>query len=244
MPLLLVSVRNATEARQALDAGIDVLDVKEPSLGSLGAASEVVLAEIGQFATNFPARLFTAALGELTDLSESPHLPAIPTGFGLLKVGLSGCGSLPDWPARWAQVRQDIEALARKRFDWAGVAYVDESEADAPSVDDVLAAAISARCRYLLLDTWSKSAGRLTDFFSDQALADLGRQCRGAGLHLAVAGRLRLGDLSDTLLAAADVVAVRSAVCRNQQREGAIDPEAIQKWRSVLRVSTADRHEV
>jgi uncharacterized protein (UPF0264 family) len=51
-------------------------------------------------------------------------------------------------------------------------------------------------------------------------------------------------DLTDSLLAAADVVAVRSAVCRNQQRVGAIDPEAIQKWRSVLRVSAADRHEV
>jgi uncharacterized protein (UPF0264 family) len=235
MPLLLVSVRNATEARLALEAGVDILDVKEPSLGSLGAAPNEVLAEIGEIAANCPGRLFTAAMGELTDLIDSSRLPAIPATFGLLKVGLSGCRSLSDWPMQWAHVRESIESRAGKRFDWAGVAYVDEREAGSPPVHDVLETAIEAKCRFLLLDTWSKSAGRLSNFFSDRALAELGRQCRGAGLQLAVAGRLRVEDLTDSLLAAADVVAVRSAVCRNQQRAGAIDPEAIQKWRSVLR---------
>lgn len=244
MPLLLVSVRSATEARLALEAGVDVLDVKEPSLGSLGAASDDVLAEIGQIAANRPGRLFTAALGELTDLVDSSRLPAIPASFGLLKVGLSGCRSLSDWPMQWARVRESIGSRAGKRFDWAGVAYVDEREADAPPVEDVLKAAIEAKCRFLLLDTWSKSEGRLTDFFSDRALVELGRKCRETGLQLAVAGRLRFEDLSDSLIAAADVVAVRSAVCRNQQREGAIDPEAIQKWRSVLGAPPSDCQQV
>ena len=36
---LLVSVRSASEARVALAAGVDVIDVKEPNRGSLGAAS-------------------------------------------------------------------------------------------------------------------------------------------------------------------------------------------------------------
>lgn len=234
MPLLLVSVRNATEARLALDAGVDILDVKEPSHGSLGAASDDVLAEIGQIAANCPGRLFTAALGELTNLICSSRLPAIPAGFGLLKVGLSECRSLPDWSMQWAHVRESLEFRAGKRFEWAGVAYVDDLAADCPPVHHVLEAAIEAGCRFLLLDTWSKSAGRLTDFFSDQALTELGRRCRETGLQLAVAGRLRLEDVTDSLLAATDVVAVRSAVCRNQQREGAIESEAIQKWRSVL----------
>ena len=46
MPKLLVSVRNAHEAGLALDAGVDLIDVKEPSRGALGAASPRHIHEI------------------------------------------------------------------------------------------------------------------------------------------------------------------------------------------------------
>ena len=38
-PQLLVSVRSAEEARAALEGGAALIDVKEPSRGSLGSAS-------------------------------------------------------------------------------------------------------------------------------------------------------------------------------------------------------------
>ena len=48
LPGLLVSVRNVTEALTALEAGADVIDVKEPTRGSLGAADSATLAAIAQ----------------------------------------------------------------------------------------------------------------------------------------------------------------------------------------------------
>ena len=39
IPRLLVSVRNAEEALMAVRGGADIIDVKEPSKGSLGRAS-------------------------------------------------------------------------------------------------------------------------------------------------------------------------------------------------------------
>ncbi len=42
MTRLLVSVRSAAEAEIALSAGADLIDVKEPSRGSLGAADPAV----------------------------------------------------------------------------------------------------------------------------------------------------------------------------------------------------------
>ena len=45
-PKLLVSVRSLGEALTALQGGCDWLDVKEPSAGSLGAASLSTLQEI------------------------------------------------------------------------------------------------------------------------------------------------------------------------------------------------------
>ena len=46
MTKLLVSVRDAAEARLAVEAGVDLIDVKEPSAGPLGAAAAETLAEI------------------------------------------------------------------------------------------------------------------------------------------------------------------------------------------------------
>ena len=40
---LLVSVRSAAEARAALSGGADIIDAKEPSLGSLGAVGPLAL---------------------------------------------------------------------------------------------------------------------------------------------------------------------------------------------------------
>ncbi len=43
---LLVSVRDAEEAADAVAAGADLIDVKEPRGGSLGATSPAVMAEV------------------------------------------------------------------------------------------------------------------------------------------------------------------------------------------------------
>ena len=49
MPKLLVSVRSSHEAQMAIDVGVDVIDIKEPSAGALGAASPAVIHEIVRF---------------------------------------------------------------------------------------------------------------------------------------------------------------------------------------------------
>ena len=46
MTRLLVSVRNAAEAETALAGGATVIDVKEPSRGSLGRVDDATLAEV------------------------------------------------------------------------------------------------------------------------------------------------------------------------------------------------------
>ena len=62
---LLVSVRSAAEALVAMAGGADLIDVKEPSRGSLGAVDPEVLSEI---CDAVGGRLpISAALGELAE---------------------------------------------------------------------------------------------------------------------------------------------------------------------------------
>ncbi|MDP7303223.1 MAG: (5-formylfuran-3-yl)methyl phosphate synthase, partial [Pirellulaceae bacterium] len=65
MTELLVSVRDANEAQQALAGGADVIDVKEPARGALGAADPEVWHHVRR-AIPLDVRL-SVALGELTD---------------------------------------------------------------------------------------------------------------------------------------------------------------------------------
>ncbi len=65
-PRLLVSVRSAEEALAAIAGGADILDVKEPSRGSLGMAnSEVIAAIARQVAEDCDSSDWPAGIGDL-----------------------------------------------------------------------------------------------------------------------------------------------------------------------------------
>ncbi len=87
MPKLLVSVRSAAEAQQAFFGGADLIDVKEPDRGPLGAADADVIAEVARFVAG--RRPTSAALGELV---EGRRLPTA-LGLSFAKLGLAGCAA-------------------------------------------------------------------------------------------------------------------------------------------------------
>ena len=69
MTRLLVSVRSLDEARVALEAGVDLIDLKEPARGPLGAVDLEVVEAVSQFvASRVPT---STALGELIDWNPS-----------------------------------------------------------------------------------------------------------------------------------------------------------------------------
>src|SRR5918911_1695842 len=72
---LLVSVVDAAEARLAVAGGVDVVDVKNPAEGSLGAAAPGVIAEVREA---IPAELpLSAAIGDLPSLPGTAALAAL-----------------------------------------------------------------------------------------------------------------------------------------------------------------------
>src|SRR5687768_4952572 len=105
MPKFLLSVRSTHETNLALEAGVDLIDIKEPSAGALGAASTVVISEIVRLVDR---RCPTSvACGELLSSAAAiaRQLPGSATGGATpdtrapdyVKVGLSGCGSIDNW---------------------------------------------------------------------------------------------------------------------------------------------------
>lgn len=229
-PRLLVSVRNGTEALAAVRGGADIIDVKEPSAGSLGMASMATIVDIHETLTRTAPQVpCSVALGELLELS-GESIPSIPQTVQWLKMGLSRCGRRSDWQELWVSARNTI----RPKGAWIAVAYVDAVAAAAPTIREVLEAAIKSHCAGLLLDTFSKSSGTLLDALTPMALQEIVRDAQSAGLMVALAGRLGRCDLPAVLAANPDVIAVRSAVCRGHDRTAIMEEVLVREFHTAM----------
>jgi (5-formylfuran-3-yl)methyl phosphate synthase len=209
-PGLLISVRSAAEAAVALAGGANVIDVKEPSRGSLGAADgSVVASVVAGVGGRVPV---SAALGELDSFStngKSDFSGPLPPGVALAKLGLAGCRARSDWPKRWQAVMAGLSVAARP----VAVVYADWRSAAAPPPEEVLAIAVELGCPALLVDTWGKSDGPLPDHWPPGQLAPFIDRVRARGLAIVLAGSLSGASLATAVQLGPDLIAVRGAAC-------------------------------
>jgi (5-formylfuran-3-yl)methyl phosphate synthase len=216
---LLVSVRTPAEARAAVAGGADIIDVKEPSRGSLGAADPSVWQAVR--ASVPPDTPVSLALGELNEwLGPEPREIPESAWFGMefCKLGLAGAPA--GWVERWAQVRRDLRNRSASFPHWVAVVYLDWQAAGAPHPDAILRAALAiSECRVVLFDTWSKSAG----MGLDRSWKPRVERVQNSGRLVALAGSLDY-DLIERLTAWRPAIfGVRSAACQGGDRLAAID---------------------
>ncbi len=237
-PQLLVSVRNAAEARAALSGGCDILDVKEPNKGSLGMAGVDSITKIlrtvqTESVESRPVPV-SAALGETVEWIDSPDVPKLPDNLDYLKLGLSGMGRLNDWISQWQTIRSRFEQRAGSRFRWIAVVYADREQADSPGADEVIEAAIETGCAGVLFDTFSKTGNTLLDCLEINELKRMAERIRGSGMKLAIAGSLQAELLPEILPIQPDIVAIRTAACRGGVRNSSIDSQRVHSFKSEM----------
>ena len=226
---LLVSVRNAAEAAEALDGGAAIIDVKEPRHGPLGAAEPEAIAAVARVVGT--RRPWTMACGELGgDAADESVAGSIRSRFdrmlallggsavppAAVKIGLAGAAGI-DWQRRLLALFESLPAGS----DRVAVAYADWQQAGAPSPPEVIAAAAGLNCPVLLIDTFDKTAGGLFACCPPGMPATWVAAARAARLQVAVAGRLAPTEIQSAWDLRPDVVALRSAVCFNG-RDGAV----------------------
>jgi (5-formylfuran-3-yl)methyl phosphate synthase len=232
-PGLLVSVRSAAEAVAAHTGGADVIDVKEPNRGPLGAADPNTMAEILRVAAG--RVLVTAAAGELLDTGPGGAtriVESLPNGISLYKIGLHGCRDVPGWDKLWSQA----VARGRAQVNPAGpvaVVYADWLTARAPAPLEVLRIAIEIGCPALLIDTWDKCAGNLFEHWSLGQLNRFIAQVRSRHMAVVLAGSLSGSRLTAAARLAPDLVAVRAAACENG-RGGTIVAERVAALKQMI----------
>ena len=218
MPRLLVSVRNAPEAQIAVEEGVQLIDVKEPRSGSLGAAPSESIRQVADICGQ--TVLLSVALGELLETPQV-YLPAnvLPA---FVKCGLSGCGQRPHWSDLWKKRMERHAELA------VAVVYADWKTANAPSSAAVVKHAVEVGCRTVLLDTFDKSKGSLLQHMTLEEIHCWIATVRKWGMKAVVAGSLTQSLIVPLLMGGADCVALRGAACRGS-RSGSLDRDKLRQ---------------
>lgn len=211
---MLASVAHLDEARLIASLGVDIIDLKQPAAGALGAlpVADVarIVAELGHNHT------LSATVGDLPMAAESV-VPAVvamaATGVDYVKIGFFPGG---DWAGVIGALRPHTAAggrLVAVLFGDCGpeLAWVAR-----------LAAAGFAGA---MLDTADKSRGSLRTVCEPGFLRGFVAETRRHGLLCGLAGSLRAADIAPLLALQPDYLGFRGALC-DGNRVGAIDLEA------------------
>ena len=230
MTRLLVSVRSLDEASLAAEAGVDLIDLKEPRRGSLGRVDLDVARLVCERLES--AQPLSMALGELSEWSTADWemVRQIPRGIAFAKVGLAGCARISDWRTIWRRAIGAFPAHCQA----VGVIYADWQNVHAPEPDAILDAAASTGCRAMLIDTWRKEGGNVFAHCETAAIDALFRRGKACEMLTVLAGSLSLDDLEAALSLSPDYLAVRGAVC-DGPRDGELCPDKLRQWCKLVR---------
>jgi dihydroneopterin aldolase len=218
---MLASVADAAEAEAVLQLGADVVDLKDPRRGALGAVPlEAARAAVAAIARRSET---SAALGdppydEDALLAGARALAAMGVDYVKLAVDAPTLDRLGD----------SLSGLARD-VGVVGMMFADEKP------DFALLAKLSALgFKGAMLDTRDKTRGRLIAHLDVVSLGRFCSECRALNLMSGLAGSLEAPDVPRLLLLGPDVLGFRGALCHAHDRKDAIDPQAVALIRDLI----------
>jgi uncharacterized protein (UPF0264 family) len=223
MTALLTSVRSVDEARDAARSGADMIDLKEPRAGALGALpTEVIRLVVTTMRAEFPHLLLSATIGDL-EAAPLAEMEAMADAVGACGVDYVKVGI-----AQGSQGQAALDYLINLPWRIVPVLLCDDG-LDMMLVEHACTLAFPA----IMADTARKQAGNLFECVPSNDLRHLVQQAQGCGLQVGLAGALRLADLPQLRAMAPDFAGFRSALCIGE-RDSRLDRARVAQVRAGL----------
>jgi uncharacterized protein (UPF0264 family) len=213
----------------ALALGADIIDLKDPRRGALGAWPTALLPlAVAAAGGRVPV---SATVGDLPMEPETLLNAALTTaaaGVDYVKVGLFG------------EHGQDACITALAAAAEARVRLVAVLMADRHPALGVLPVLARAGFAGVMLDTADKGAGGLRRHLLPRELAAFVEAARALGLVTGLAGSLKADDVGPLVALGPDYLGFRGALCGGQ-RTASLDPAAFATIRAALDASARAR---
>ncbi|MBV8061018.1 MAG: (5-formylfuran-3-yl)methyl phosphate synthase [Alphaproteobacteria bacterium] len=235
---ILISPTDVEEAILAFEAGADIIDIKNPREGSLGAAPvETIERIVGALGSG--GATLSATLGDLPYKPGTASLAArglVSCGVHYIKAGLYG----PQTIAEGIDLMRAIVTSCKSHTaDVTVVAagYADYARFNGLSPLNIVDIAHQSGADMVMLDTFYKDGQNLFDALSETVLASFITAAKTKGLRTALAGSLKREHIVPLLRLGVDVIGVRGVVCQASNRDGKIDPVRAKDFMAYVRDS-------
>ena len=233
MPQLLISVTSVNEAQIALECGADVIDLKDPAQGALGALPLELVAEIVTFVNakdKSERKIISATIGDLPMQQELllKHVLALSeTKVDIIKIGF-----FKDSSDIFTDYQLCLDVL--KSVCESGVKLIAVLFAEYEYPASFVTAIKNAGFFGVMFDTANKNGATFLDYFSLDELKEIANNVQVQGLLFGLAGSLHLKHVAMTKAIAPDYMGFRGGVCINNQRRSKLDPEKIRAIRESI----------
>ncbi|WP_394753342.1 (5-formylfuran-3-yl)methyl phosphate synthase [Crenothrix sp.] len=216
MTKMLASVNSVEEALLVLRENVDIIDLKQPALGALGALElDVVRAIVTAIAKRRPV---SATIGDLpmqAELIFNAVQAMAETGVDYIKIGF-----FPD--ANWQATIDKLSLLTKKNHTLIAVLFADGQ----PDLN-VIYALKHAGFSGVMLDTIDKKRGSLNQVMASETIHDFVSLAKNQQLLCGLAGSLTLQSIPDLLNHQPDYLGFRGALCEQHNRSGQLSQHAI-----------------
>ena len=219
---MLASVTSVEEALIALDAGVDMIDLKNPSAGALGALEPALVKRIVLEIDR--RRMVSATIG---DLAMEPSLIVkatkmmIETGVDVVKIGFFGQRNYIDCLEALKSLSANNKLIA--------VLFADENP------DFSLLPLIAEAGFYgVMLDTANKSNGHLLSYLSVDELLEFVTCSLALRLETGLAGSIQAGHIKALRGIKPSYLGFRGALCEHNKRVLGLDPIKVLNIKNML----------
>jgi uncharacterized protein (UPF0264 family) len=222
---MLASVRDLDEARIVFDAGVDLIDLKQPADGALGALPTGVISEVVAYVAG--RTLTSATAGNIepdAQAVQAAMASVAATGVDYVKAGL--------FPVGWQQGGRDyatVFACLGGLAPLAGTHRIAVMFADLAPPLDLVDAVAEAGFDGVMVDTALKTGHSLPDVAGTDWLSRFIERARACGLLCGLAGSLRLAHIPALAQLAPDYLGFRGALCAGQARAQALGADAVRR---------------
>lgn len=216
MTQILISVTSIAEAQLALDNGADIIDLKDPSAGALGALPLPLIQEIVSHVNG--QKLVSATIGDLImqpDLILQRVELLVVTKVDYIKIGFFDT----------VDFQPCLDAL--QAVTQNGVKLIAVLFAEYRYPESLLDLIKKAGFIGVMLDTATKNGRTFLDHYSVKEREEFARKVIALDLTFGLAGSLKLEHIAIVKALNPTYIGFRGGVCNNNQRKLAIDAEKI-----------------
>ncbi len=216
MTQILISVTSIAEAQIALDCGADIIDLKDPSAGALGALPLSLIKEITSHING--QKLVSATIGDLPMVAEmivKQVTLLAETKVDYIKIGFFEAANFNECLATLKLVTQNGIKLIAVLF----------AEYDYP--ESLLDAIKKAGFIGIMLDTAKKNGQTFFDYYSEKQGKEFANKILALDLTFGLAGSLKLENLVMVKQLNPSYIGFRGGVCDENKRQLALSAEKI-----------------